>query len=709
MKLKIYYCMFVFFILVVIGSSYGNKLRVCVVDGRGGFKKAAKHCPTLDRPESKVECVVGIDRMDCLRRISKGKVDFSVFTPEDLVSATNSEVDVLLTNQMKFSKENYEYEVVAIVSDESGINSVHDLKDKNFCHPGYGYETDWTNIITNFLESTTIPQSCDQSLTLTENRIKSSSTFFKTACKAGPWVNDPNLDSQLKKSYPNLCELCDHPARCNTNDKYWGRRGPLFCLTDGVGDISWARLDDVKIHFGITPGSISISPEGYSYLCRDGTKIPVNATSRNPCVWVVKPWPVIGAQKQKASEIKKFLSTLDYNKANEWQQALLTLIQTFKQDIVPLDPIQPIDSYMLEAPGFLSANSFTGCHPPRTIRMCTTSILQNAKCGWMREAAAVYGVEPDLDCIKADNVTHCMEAITVGAADVVLVEPDYVNIAKRKFNLKTLLYETVGDSDKYLTVGIVKTTSGYTKFEDLQGAKACFPSYDGIAWNSAMHALHSRHLLNKCPVEVAFVDFFSSITAPHLPHGLGHHNNMITPPDSESADTEELVGDYGAIRCLNQGLGDVAFLSLNNYEKFFKDPREMSYNINRNNFRVFCHKEPCHLSWAPPGQLMTLKNKTALWIKDATDVFLQLDNLFGKNYKSITLPFTMFDIFDGKSNVLFHDATMRLRTVANAKNSDKMIREYDNVLDATMHCSKSTKILNFKSILALSVVILLLL
>lgn len=137
--------------------------------------------------------------MDCLRRISKGKVDFSVFTPEDLVSATNSEVDVLLTNQMKFSKENYEYEVVAIVSDESGINSVHDLKDKNFCHPGYGYETDWTNIIANFLESTTIPQSCDQSLTLTENRIKSSSTFFKTACKAGPWVNDPILDSQLSK------------------------------------------------------------------------------------------------------------------------------------------------------------------------------------------------------------------------------------------------------------------------------------------------------------------------------------------------------------------------------------------------------------------------------------------------------------------------------------------------------------------------------
>lgn len=44
-----------------------------------------------------------------------------------------------------------------------------------------------------------VPQSCDSKLTLTENRIKASSEFFKAACKAGPWVDDPVLDSQLSK------------------------------------------------------------------------------------------------------------------------------------------------------------------------------------------------------------------------------------------------------------------------------------------------------------------------------------------------------------------------------------------------------------------------------------------------------------------------------------------------------------------------------
>lgn len=37
------------------------------------------------------------------------------------------------------------------------------------------------------------------------------------------------------------------------------------------------------------------TPDGYSYLCPDGTKKPLNSTI--PCVWVSKPWPVIAAKR----------------------------------------------------------------------------------------------------------------------------------------------------------------------------------------------------------------------------------------------------------------------------------------------------------------------------------------------------------------------------------------------------------------------------
>lgn len=78
-------------------------------------------------------------------------------------------------------------------------------------------------------------------------------------------------------------------------DKYWGRRGPLYCLTDGVGDISWARLDDVQTHFGLNSGNGVIDHTDYSFLCQNGKIMPLNSTK--PCIWVVKPWPVIATKR----------------------------------------------------------------------------------------------------------------------------------------------------------------------------------------------------------------------------------------------------------------------------------------------------------------------------------------------------------------------------------------------------------------------------
>lgn len=104
-----------------------------------------------------------------------------------------------------------------------------------------------------------------------------------------------------------MCELCDNPYRCAAEDRYWGRRGGLFCLTDGVGDISWSRLDDVQSHFGVTPGGqpSGVEPGDYNILCRDGTLMPVNTP--NPCVWVSKPWPVIAAKRYNNKYFQELL------------------------------------------------------------------------------------------------------------------------------------------------------------------------------------------------------------------------------------------------------------------------------------------------------------------------------------------------------------------------------------------------------------------
>lgn len=44
---------------------------------------------------------------------------------------------------------------------------------------------------------------CNPKLTINENRVRASSQFFKSACKAGPWVNDFHADEELSKL--NIC------------------------------------------------------------------------------------------------------------------------------------------------------------------------------------------------------------------------------------------------------------------------------------------------------------------------------------------------------------------------------------------------------------------------------------------------------------------------------------------------------------------------
>lgn len=51
--------------------------------------------------------------------------------------------------------------------------------------------------------------------------------------------------------YSKLCANCKNPSKCNENDQFWGRQGSLQCLSDCFGDISWARLYDVKVHFNV--------------------------------------------------------------------------------------------------------------------------------------------------------------------------------------------------------------------------------------------------------------------------------------------------------------------------------------------------------------------------------------------------------------------------------------------------------------------------
>ncbi|EDW72577.1 uncharacterized protein Dwil_GK20628 [Drosophila willistoni] len=688
-----------------IEPSDDGKLRVCVVESRGVYRKSPKFCPLLERT-SNIECVIGVDRLDCVRRIHKGTAHFGVLTSEDLVAARWSGVDILVASELRSHDSPFEYEIVAVVHNEANIHTVHDLHGAKLCHPGYGLGNHWTDVLANYFEATMVAKSCDPEISLTEDRIAASAKFFGPSCKAGPWVPDPKQDRILKNRYPSLCEICYDPQSCDNSDKHWGRRGALYCLTSGEGSVAWARLDDVKSHFGFSGIAAQANAGEYSFLCPNGHLQPINASQ--PCVWVAKPWPVVAARRSHAAQIQRLVTGLNHDESNSWQNALLSLLETYHVYTMPLDNVITIDDYLDQATSFQSAYSFPECNPPRSIAFCTTSIMQHIKCSWLEEASKVYGIEPNIQCIRSMNVEKCMEDTKYKATDVLLVDQEERVRAQRDYNLVPLLYEySANMHERYVTIALVHKESKYMNFKDLQGARACLPSYEGAA-----------HL----SVQETIVNATGKV---HSLHNYFHRDSCLWDPKKGRECPLHYQGDLGALRCLAEG-ADVAFISSDVYKKYVNGNLTTAWLRpgNFKSYRVLCpyggiekHSkfEYCYLHWTTRGHLMT-HNSTLMRRNEIYNSLRDMDQLFGRKYKSETRPFTLYGLFDKKNDIMFRDNTDGLVGLQDLHRDDaKRLMEhiYDRYASTQYYHSKEIEngalrlgdIINFKLSVFLAILV----
>ncbi|ALC42235.1 Tsf3, partial [Drosophila busckii] len=628
-----------------------GKLRVCVVESRGIYRKAPKFCPQL-QDNSNIECVIGMDRLDCVRRIHKGTAHFGVLSAEDLIAARWASVEILVASEMRSHESPFEYEIVAVVNNDANIHTVHDLHGARLCHPGYGLENHWTEVLANYFEAAMVSKTCKAELTLTEDRIAASAKYFGPSCKAGPWVPDAKQDRILKDRYPSLCHMCYDPYSCDDSDKHWGRRGTLYCLTNGGGSVSWARLDDTLSHFGLAGLPAQDDPAKYSYLCPDGHLQPINVT--RPCIWVSKPWPVVAAHRSHAAQVQRLVTGLSHDEPHSWQNALLSLLETYHAFTVPLDNVIPVDDYLNQAIGYQSAYSFPECNPPRSIVVCTSSIIEHNKCSWLQEAAQVYGVEPNIQCIRTMNLQQCMEDTEFKSSDVVIVNQEQRVQAQRDYGLQPLLFEFAeGMHERYVTIALVHKNSEYKTFKDLRGARACLPSFEGAA-----HMAVQETILNV----TGHVETL---------HSYFNRDSCLWHPHKGRECPLHYKGEEGALRCLAEG-ADVAFLSSSVYKKYvsgnmtgdwLKPDTHLSYRLicpyggieRRSKF------EYCYLHWTTRGHVMTHSSTTARQ-SEIYNSLQHMDHLFGKKYKSETRSFTLYGAFDKHNDVLFHDNTDSLRS-----------------------------------------------
>ncbi|PNF38438.1 hypothetical protein B7P43_G04014 [Cryptotermes secundus] len=685
-----------------------QKYHICVTE-KSNNKKYTKYCPLLEKSGSKAACVTGNSRLDCLRKVLQGRADFGVFQAEDIVVASSyKNPDVLITNEIRMFDTPFEFEVYPVVRKSSNITRISQLQGKKFCHPGYGYEPQWTKVISEYFEARVVTPICDTDVTAAENIFKSSSQFFKATCKAGPWVPDHKLGTKLMQTYSNLCKLCDNPMDCSMNDKYWGPVGALYCLTDGAGDVAWARLLDIEYHFGINGGEPVHAPaEEYSFLCADDRLVPLN----NPenCAWLSRPWAAVIARREAAESVQKILSSLKTAERLTWQWALEELLEIHAQTIVPVDSMMVPDDYLQKAPGFLSANSLTHCEPTGKIRICTKNSSELNKCDLLKRAAKSYGIEPQLECI-ATQMESCMKAVQADAADVVTTQPDDLYVGYREFGLRPLLYEyTKNFKSIHRFAAVVQMNSTIKHINDLKGKRACFSVYNGAGWNSIFSVLRNKTFVcPTCSSTTALGEFFSASCVPGINKSQNFPSNL-----KALCENNLYSGESGAFRCLAGGKGEVAFIELNTIKENTDgaNSEPWAVDLKSNHFRALClddQSEECYLSWATPGQVLIRGNTTDLKKTEISIALMELGNMFGKYRKTPTAEFQMFAPFDNENNVLFQDVTYRFEEFASLQevhDNKAMVYNYERMIEDLSQCS-SAQTVRISSITLLPLVFL---
>lgn len=221
------------------------------------------------------------------------------------------------------------------------------------------------------------------------------------------------------------------------------------------------RLDDVRSFFGFTGLTPEGDPNSYSFLCPDSHLQPL--TVRNPCTWINKPWPVLAAKRSHAEKVQELFREIDLTKS--WHQPLLQLLESYHVNISSLDYPVTIDDYLDKSSGYQSAHSWPSCYPPRQIVYCTTTLIEFSKCSWLQEVSTVYGIEPNLQCIRGESLFRCLDDVAKNVADLVLVDQDIRLKSEKEHNLTSLLYEySTSFQQNYVVIAVVKADSSINNF-----------------------------------------------------------------------------------------------------------------------------------------------------------------------------------------------------------------------------------------------------
>uniref|UniRef100_A0A7N8WL20 Serotransferrin n=1 Tax=Mastacembelus armatus TaxID=205130 RepID=A0A7N8WL20_9TELE len=321
-----------------------------------------------------------------------------------------------------------------------------------------------------------------------------------------------------------------------------------------------------------------------------------------------------------------------------------------------------------------------------TVTWCVLSDAEEQKCLDLAGNATVRNIRGTLQCVRGLNTRDCMDKIKNGTADAASMFADDIYAAGLCHGLELAAGESHNGVDgiSYYVVVIARRSSSDLSLLEMHERSSCHPGIrTTVGWTVPIGYLVNTSQISvgeQCNLPRAVGNFFGYSCVPgvkdpqHDPRGnnpknlceacIGDENDRHICANNHR---ERHYGEAGALRCVAENLGDVAFVKhttvFDNLDG--KNQESWALDLELEDLKLLCpdgteagleEYERCHLAAVPTNAVVVrMEDKCRVW-----KYLERLQNVFGNT----TVGFSLFSSAGySESDLLFSDATHHLQRV----------------------------------------------
>ncbi|XP_051942729.1 otolith matrix protein 1 [Hippocampus zosterae] len=325
-------------------------------------------------------------------------------------------------------------------------------------------------------------------------------------------------------------------------------------------------------------------------------------------------------------------------------------------------------------------------NPKTTVSWCVISDAEAQKCADLSGNATARNIRGTLQCVRGLNARDCMEKIQNGSADAASMFADDIYAAGLCHGLEVAAGESLNGVDgvSYYVVALARRSTSDLSLLEMHERSSCHPGIrTTVGWTVPVGYLLNTSQISpghQCNFPRAVGNLFGYSCVPgvkdpqHDPQGNNPKNlcEACIGDDNDrhicaSNPRERHYGEAGALRCVAENLGDVAFVKhttvFDNSDGRNQD--SWALDVEAEDLKLLCPDgteadledfRRCHLAAVPAnGVVVRQMEKCRVW------KFLErLQNVFA----NATDGFSMFSSSGySDSDVMFSDSTRYLLRV----------------------------------------------